>query len=87
MPVPPEPVTGVKEAVAVPCVSVFVAIAWVATTAPLTVRVKLAVAEAPLASVTVTVWTTAVSVAVGVPVIAPVAEAIDRPVGRLGDTL
>ena len=52
---PPEPVTGVNEVAATFCVSVVEAIACVADTALLTVRLKVAVAVALLASVTVTV--------------------------------
>jgi hypothetical protein len=47
--------TGVKAVAATPAVSVVVGTAVVATTAPLTVRLKVAVAVAPLWSVTVTV--------------------------------
>ena len=53
--VPPEPVTGVNEVAAEFCVSTFEAIACVAATAGLTVRLKVAVAVPLLASVTVTV--------------------------------
>jgi hypothetical protein len=53
-PVPPDPVTGVNGA-DIPTSSVFVAIACVAVTAALTVRLKLAFAVAEVASVTVTV--------------------------------
>ena len=52
---PPPPVTGVNEVAAWFCVSVAEATAWVAETAPLTVRLKLLLAVALLASVTVTV--------------------------------
>jgi hypothetical protein len=53
--VPPDPVTGVNDVVAWFCVSVVLAIACVAATAPFTVRLKVAAAVAPFASVTVTV--------------------------------
>ncbi len=43
------------------------------------------VAVSEIESVTVTVYTIAVALSVAVPVIAPVAEFIDNPVGRLGD--
>ena len=47
--------TGVKDTAVAPLVNVLVAIACVATTAPLTVSENVAVAVALLASVTVTV--------------------------------
>ena len=52
---PPEPVTGVKEVAAWFWVRILDAMACVAVTAPLTVRLKVLVAVALLASVTVTV--------------------------------
>jgi len=48
-------VTGLKDVAAWFCVSIVEAMAWVAVTALLTVRLKAAVAVALLASVTVTV--------------------------------
>jgi hypothetical protein len=61
--------------------------AVVADTAPLTARLKVAVAVALFASVTVTVKVVAERVTVGVPVIWPVPEAIVSPVGKAGKTL
>ena len=63
------------------------ATAWVATTALLTVKEKVAVAEAPLVSVTVTVNVVAALVTLGVPETVPVDALIDRPVGREGEML
>ena len=60
--------------------------ACVAVTAELTVKLKVAVAVALFASVTVTVYVVAALVTEGVPVIAPVLDAILRPVGNAGET-
>ena len=58
---------------------------WVVMTgAVLTPRLKDWVAVAPTASVTVTVKVVAARVTVGVPEIAPVAAAMDRPAGSAG---
>ena len=51
-----------------------------------TVKPNVAVAVAAFASVTVTVYVAAELIAVGVPVIAPVAEAIVTPLGSDGET-
>jgi len=85
--VPPDPVTGVKEVAAWLTVSVTLAIDWVAATALLTVRLKVAVELAMFASVTVTVYVVAAMVTVGVPVMAPVVDEILRPAGSEGLTL
>ena len=53
--------------------------------AALTVKLKVAVAVRLLASVTVTVYVVALDVAVGVPVIAPVLDAMDKPAGNAGE--
>ena len=50
-----------------------------------TPREKVLVAVSETESVTVTVYAIAVALSVAVPVIAPVAEFIDNPDGRLGD--
>ena len=47
---------------------------------------KVAVAVKLFASVTVTVYVVALTLAVGVPVIAPVLEEMDKPVGKPGLT-
>jgi hypothetical protein len=65
-------VTGVKAVAAWPAVSVVVGTAVVAETAGLMVRLKVFVAVALLASVTVTVKLEDAWVAFGVPVIWPV---------------
>ena len=83
---PPLPVTGVKAVAARFCVRTVVATACVAVTELLTVRLKVLLAVAPLASVTVTVKLEAAWVAVGVPVIAPVVVLKLSPAGRLGET-
>jgi hypothetical protein len=59
----------------------------VAVTAAFTVSEKVAVALAPFVSVTVTVYVAAVLVMEEVPVTAPVADAMLRPVGSVGATL
>lgn len=64
-----------------------VAIDCAATTTELTVRLKVAVAVALLVSVTVTVYVVAELFTLGVPVIAPVPEAIESPAGSVGVTL
>ena len=69
------------------CVSVLEAMACVAVTAALTVRLKVLVAVALLASVTVTVYVVAEDVTDAVPVIAPVLVLRLSPVGSVGDTL
>ncbi len=87
VPVPFVPVTGVKLVAEWFCVRIVEAIVCVAVTAEPTVKLKVAVAVALLASITVTVKVVAASVPVGVPVIAPVAELINRPVGSAGEML
>jgi hypothetical protein len=87
VPVPFEPVTGVKAVAAWFCVRPAETTDCVAVTAAFTVRLKVAAAVALLASVTVTVYVVAVLVAVGVPVIAPVDVERLKPVGKLGVTL
>jgi apolipoprotein N-acyltransferase len=52
-----------------------------------TLRLKLACAVPPLASVTVTVYVVAALATVGVPLIAPVLAFSTSPAGRPGDTL
>ena len=87
--VPPPPVTGVNEAAWL-CVRTVTAIACVAVTAGLTVRMNVLLAVAELASVTVTVYVVAVDVAVGVPTIGRPLWNIKRQtrVGKLkGDTV
>jgi hypothetical protein len=54
-PEPPAPVTGVKDVAALLMVSDLDAMAWVAVTAVLTVRLNVEVAEPLLVSATVTV--------------------------------
>jgi hypothetical protein len=51
-----------------------------------TVRLKVAVAVAPLASVTVTVYVAAVLATAGVPAMAPVLALNVRPAGSDGET-
>ena len=87
LPVPPDPVTGVKGVAAKFTVRPIEAIACVAVTAELIARLNVLVAVAELASVTVTVYVVAVEVTVGVPEMAPVVEFNDRPVGNVGETL
>ncbi len=85
--VPPEPVTGVNDAVASFCVRTFEATAWVAVTPLFTVRLNMDVAVAPFVSVTVTVKLVVESTTPGVPLIVPVVGEILRPVGKPGETL
>ena len=84
-PVPPEPVTGVKEVAATFLVSTFVATACVAVGAASIVKLKVLDAEAETASVTVTVYVVALNVPEGVPVISPVLDDIDKPAGNAGE--
>jgi hypothetical protein len=86
-PVPPEPETGMKLMAAWFTVSVVVGRTCVAATAAFTVRLKVAVAVALFASVTVTVYAVAELATLGVPVTTPVPEAIDKPAGKDGETL
>ena len=87
MPVPPPPVTGVKLAEGWLCVSVLEATACVAVAAVLTVRLKVLLAVALLASVTVTVYVVAEEVTDGLPVTAPVEVLKFSPVGSAGEML
>jgi hypothetical protein len=59
----------------------------VAVTALFTVKLKLAVAVAPIASVTVTAYVAAVLAALAVPVMAPVLKEKLRPAGSAGEML
>ena len=83
---PPDPVTGVNDVAAAFLISVVEATAVVAVT-ELTARLNVAVAVAPLASVTVTVYVVVEIVTVGVPVMAPVLDDMLRPVGSAAETL
>lgn len=82
MPLPP--VTGVNEVAALFCVRAAEAMACVAVTAALTVRLKVLVAVTLLLSVTVTVYVVAFEVTVGVLVMPPVLALKVRPVGSAG---
>jgi hypothetical protein len=84
--VPPPPVTGVKAVAAWFWVRMVVGTAWVAVTAELTVRVKVLLAVALLASVMVTVKVERACTTEGVPVIWPVVVDMVNPVGRAGAT-
>ena len=82
---PPPPVTGTGDVVALPCASVTEPSETVAVTALLTVSMKVLLAVALFASVTVTVKVVA-RVTAGVPVMAPVEVFMLNPVGSDGDT-
>jgi hypothetical protein len=87
VPVPPVPVTGVNNAARWLSVRIFDAMDCVATTVLFTDRLKLAVAVAPLMSVTVTVNVVDALIAVGVPIIAPLVEERVSPAGSAGEML
>ena len=82
---PPAPVTGVKAVAAWFCARVDVATACVAVTALLMVRLKVLLAVALLASVTVTVYVVAEEVTDGLPVTAPVLVLKLSPMGSEGE--
>lgn len=81
MPVPPDPVTGVKGAAVLMIIVVDGTGRLAVRAGAVTARLKVWVAVTPTASVIVTVRTVAAESAVGVPVIAPVPVLKDSPAG------
>jgi hypothetical protein len=83
--VPPLVVTGIKDVAATAAVKVWLEMVSVVERAVDTVSAKVLELVAPIASVAVTVKLVEAVDDAGVPVMAPVAELIDKPDGRDGE--